>query len=326
MLTILIFVLAVILAIVLYLVTLSLYRRTREVLHTLKMLDLDRQQRERDLQEPSRIFPDAGGAYPMLQEPRSGRVLDADRGLVFDWDGLLTASPEVHKAAAIRRIVQSLHVAVGNEATDRMLGAPEQQAQWPQVVDLRSLFVDRQPSIEDLVVGVYLTETGQGVLSASLHDLMHVLAIGASGWGKSSWLRSLLWQLALAGEPVEVVAVDVSGSEFNVLYGWGRLRYPVAREPDEAAALLVEVSQEVTKRKGLYEAYPMASNLPEYNGLAAAPLLPWVILVDEGSELDRESLALVSELARERDYDVWLTRVDESGEVGFTIDDGEVTA
>lgn len=49
-----------------------------------------------------------------------------------------------------------------------------------------------------------------------------------------------------------------------------------------------------------------------------------VVLVDEGSELDRESLAGLGAMARERGYDVWVTRVDETGEVGFVIEDGEV--
>lgn len=51
-----------------------------------------------------------------------------------------------------------------------------------------------------------------------------------------------------------------------------------------------------------------------------------VVLIDQGSELDREALAAIGEMAREREYDVWLTRVDESREVGFVIEEGEVVS
>lgn len=47
-----------------------------------------------------------------------------------------------------------------------------------------------------------------------------------------------------------------------------------------------------------------------------------VMLIDEGSELDSKSLALISGMAEKHDYQVWLARVDESGKVGFVIEDG----
>lgn len=47
-----------------------------------------------------------------------------------------------------------------------------------------------------------------------------------------------------------------------------------------------------------------------------------VMLIDEGSELDSESRALVADLAEKQGYQVWMARVDESGAVGFVIEDG----
>lgn len=47
-----------------------------------------------------------------------------------------------------------------------------------------------------------------------------------------------------------------------------------------------------------------------------------VMLVDEGSELDSESLALVAEMAEKNEYQVWVARVEESGKTGFVIEDG----
>jgi len=256
--------------------------------HHVKNLEMDRKARARILREPSTVFPDqATGSYPLLLDAGSGRVVDPDRGLVFDADGLVSASPEVHLWAARRRVIQSLAVNIGGgDSMGGLLTEPQREVEWPRVVDLRTRFTDREPSLNDLVIGVYPDENGAlQNLSASIHDLMHVLCIGATGWGKSSFLRTLLWQLAKAKEPVEVVAVDVSGAEFNTLGGWAKLRYPVAKETLDAAALLQEANQELTQRKALYEAYPTASKLTEYNRLANEPLSPWLILVDEGAAL-----------------------------------------
>ena len=259
--------------------------------HYIKTLALDRKTRERALKEPGRIYPDqATGSYPMLQEPGGGRTLDVDRGLTFDWGGLVNASPRVHDWAARRRIVQALNVNLGGGGQAAgLLAEPERNTEWPELVDLRGQFAGREPTLDDLVVGVYPDENGLQRLSASLHDLMHVLIVGVSGWGKSSWLRALLWQLAQVREPVEVVAIDVSGSEFNPLHNWEKLRYPVAREPQGAAALLAATSQEIARRKELYEVHPLAAKLTEYNDMASETLSPWVILIDEGTALLNDS-------------------------------------
>jgi AAA domain len=57
--------------------------------------------------------------------------------------------------------------------------------------------------------------------------------------------------------------------------------------------------------------------------MAANPGLR-IVLIDEGSELDAASRAEVDKMAREHGFEVWITRVDETGECGFVIQDGEV--
>jgi DNA repair exonuclease SbcCD ATPase subunit len=49
-----------------------------------------------------------------------------------------------------------------------------------------------------------------------------------------------------------------------------------------------------------------------------------VIRITDGSLLDTENLALIAEMAGDNDFQVWVERVDETGEVGITIEDGEV--
>ena len=51
-----------------------------------------------------------------------------------------------------------------------------------------------------------------------------------------------------------------------------------------------------------------------------------VLRIDKGEALDSNTLKMVAEMAAERDYQVWMSRVDESGTVGFVIEAGEVGA
>lgn len=60
-------------------------------------------------------------------------------------------------------------------------------------------------------------------------------------------------------------------------------------------------------------------------GMALNPKLR-VLLIRDGSLLDSASLAAIGEMAHDRDYQVWIETVDESGEVGIVIEDGRVAA
>lgn len=48
--------------------------------------------------------------------------------------------------------------------------------------------------------------------------------------------------------------------------------------------------------------------------------------IKDGSLLDSKSMQIINEMAGTNDYQVWIERVDESGKVGFYIEDGNVTA
>jgi len=151
--------------------------------------------------------------------------------------------------------------------------------QLPAMVNLNQLV--QHPSLNSLVVGV----GDNGPMALSLGDLMHTLAIGASGWGKSVFLRSLLWQIAQAKEDIRVIAIDTNGSEFNLLRGWSKLALPVARDNDAAIQALNAVHNEIARRKKLYEQFPVAYDLDSYNTKAQEKLAPWLIVIDEGTNL-----------------------------------------
>ena len=51
-----------------------------------------------------------------------------------------------------------------------------------------------------------------------------------------------------------------------------------------------------------------------------------VIHIAAGSLLDSTGMAIVTEMAKEHDYQVWIEKVDESGSVGIVFEDGEIVA
>ena len=152
----------------------------------------------------------------------------------------------------------------------------------PNMVQLAD--VARNPSLDALTLGV----SERGTITVSLHDLMHVLTVGASGFGKSAFLRALTWQLAQVKEPLAVVGIDCFGSELNTIIAWERLLYPVARDLPTAKATLQAMMGEIARRKALYADLPQAHDLPSYNRLADVPLPPVVMLVDEGTAMLNE--------------------------------------
>jgi hypothetical protein len=57
--------------------------------------------------------------------------------------------------------------------------------------------------------------------------------------------------------------------------------------------------------------------------MAANPELR-IIRSYDGGLLDSKSLGVIAAMACSRGYQVWLESVDESGKIGFVIEDGEV--
>lgn len=51
-----------------------------------------------------------------------------------------------------------------------------------------------------------------------------------------------------------------------------------------------------------------------------------VLRITDGSLLDSESMAVIESLAKDNDYQVWIEQVDETGEIGFYIEDGSLIA
>lgn len=51
-----------------------------------------------------------------------------------------------------------------------------------------------------------------------------------------------------------------------------------------------------------------------------------IIRIQDGSLLDDDGIAMIADMAREKDYQVWMERVDKSGKIGIYMEEGEVKA
>lgn len=222
------------------------------------------------------------GLFPVIEIQR-GVLYDPNRDNAGAHPLITAAALSVQKQAATRAdkilVRQVERPAIRQEAA-----ALEAEAvNLPDLVRLAE--IARHPTLDALALGV----GADGLITASLHELMHVLAVGASGFGKSAFLRALMWQLAQVKEPVAVVGIDCFGSELNAVTEWDKLLYPVARDLPTAAATLQAVMAEIARRKALYAGAPQAYDLPSYNRLAGETLAPIVVLVDEGTAMLNES-------------------------------------
>ncbi len=50
-----------------------------------------------------------------------------------------------------------------------------------------------------------------------------------------------------------------------------------------------------------------------------------VIRIRQGSLIDSDGMKILAEIAKARDFDVWIEIVDSTGKVGFVLEDGMVT-
>jgi hypothetical protein len=224
----------------------------------------------------SRMIKPENGIFPIINLGNFA-LYDPNRDNAGAHPLIALSALDVQKQAALK--ADNLTV----KQTENTLPQSEQnmltQESLPNMIELDKIC--KNPSLNNLIVGKSQNE----VLTASIHDLMHTLAVGASGWGKSIFLLQLIYQFAKAQENLEVCLIDINGSAFNALQNWNRLRYPIARTTEDSIAVLSGVQQEIYRRKELYEQYPLAHNLQSYNKQSNENLSPIVTVVDEGTNL-----------------------------------------
>lgn len=156
----------------------------------------------------------------------------------------------------------------------------------PTMVKLPELLPSMQGDLNRLVIGVRLNEAGQvEPVTISIYDLFHTVVSGSSGWGKSVFMGSLLYQMATAPDSCEFVLIDQQMHGLAPFKNCNRLRYPILREPGEILGALEETYQEaIGKRSELFGKYD-ADDLQDYNRRSDEYLPPVIVGVDEASVL-----------------------------------------
>jgi len=180
----------------------------------------------------------------------------------------------------------------------------------PSRVPLRGLLSGVSPSLARLVLGV--TATGDGQVQPVFGDLanmVHVLAAGGSGWGKSQFMRTMVYQLATASEPCSLVLADMERVTFGAFGKSDRLMFPIVDMERDLTAVLAELAKELDRRKELFAQFPEVDNLTTYNARVSDQLAPVVLAVDEATQFLSDGAVAdgVKLLARRgRKYGIWL--------------------
>lgn len=217
----------------------------------------------------------AGDRYAVLELdtsrlPRGVMISD------LETDKILT-----HLSAVVGRKVARLN-SVGLSYVV-ILQPPPKPPPWPARAELP----DMAPQADPWAWPFGVTRDGRPIW-ASLAKTSHLLIAGKSGSGKSTALNAGLVALLRAHDPRELRLVLVDGKGGVELWpysGVPHLALPVATTPDDAAAALGWLVNEVGRREAIFRAAGVRS-LRAYNAARGGDSLPLVVaLVDEVTDL-----------------------------------------
>lgn len=158
----------------------------------------------------------------------------------------------------------------------------------PQLIALRPLLdALGAPGIAELPIIIGVSPDGS-LLTDDLSTFPHLLVAGATGSGKSVFLRSLLLSLITCYPPgrLELLIVDPKQTDFSFFEGLPYLRgEKVFTQPAEAQAALLElVRSEMPRRQQLMRGRSL--NIKEFNRrYPDEALIPIVALIDEYAQL-----------------------------------------
>lgn len=226
------------------------------------------------------------------------------------------ASPAQLRAALAGAFIQASSAALTSTRPSRRLIGNNTQAlpadssdtAWPAHIALHDLLDGDQPSLARLILGITMDSGHQEVVTGDMFDLVHVAVGGSSGWGKSKFMQSLAYQVALS-RSADMALIDLEGVTFALFGQCDELLYPVADTEQSALAVLQALQGEIERRKALFSACPGVESLSDYNKMASDRLRPVVTLIDESTALldDKGVEGAMGQIAlRGRKYGLWL--------------------
>jgi len=247
-----------------------------------------------------RLIPDEHGRVGWMTRP-DGTLVNLDTHTRMDEQWVVTYVDQLReRMAALERML--LVRGDGANVLDELM-PPGYESTIPEYLD--SGIMDAAPSYRRLVLG----RTEHEMVTADMASLVHVAVGGSSGWGKSVFLRWMVYQLVKSTDPVDLALIDLEGATLAPFETCKRVLYPVADTEQEAIAVMSELTDELDRRKEKYTAYPGVDSLYSYNEQAEDPLRPIVAVVDEATAL-LENKSVETHLRtlalRARKYGLWL--------------------
>ncbi len=170
---------------------------------------------------------------------------------------------------------------------------PENKTPPPNHVDLLEFVpARRKTTVNDMFLGI---SHDNQIVRDGLKNLTHIAIAGSTRWGKSIFIQSLLYQMALAREDVTFYLADLGGNTF-IDFGM-----PYADSLEEAEIMVYQVMREAERRKDLYKATGRGiKSLDMYNSVmeqTGGETLPWcVMIIDEALYLMEKSKQVKNDL------------------------------
>lgn len=257
------------------------------------------------------VRPTEAGLFPIV-DLGQGALYDPNRDNAGAHPVIAAAALDVQRTAALTHggnVQIHWHERASSPATVPAETPATLRAVLPERLPLRAL-MHEPVTLARLVLGVAVDDqSGQlSPVTGDMSDLVHIAVGGSSGWGKSVFLRSLAYQMVVAQESPDLVAIDLEGVTLSPLANSPRLLFPLADNEPDARAVLEGVREELERRKRLYAEFPGVDSLATYNARTRDPLRPLIILCDEATALLGDSDvedALRSVTLRARKYGVW---------------------
>ena len=179
----------------------------------------------------------------------------------------------------------------------------------PTKVPLKYLVNGNPSSLSHLALGLTVNNGQIAPVYGNMAQMVHILAAGASGWGKSQFLKMLVYQLATSNDGCRLVLADMERTTFGAFSKSNRLMFPVIDSERDLSAALGELTGEMERRKELYAQYPDVDNLAAYNERTDARLLPVVVAIDEATSFLVDggvSDGLKTLVRRARKFGIWV--------------------
>ncbi len=112
-------------------------------------------------------------------------------------------------------------------------------------------------------------------------------------------------------EDIDIVLEGDAGELASFLFETGVAAHKPVTYPRFGTAMVVVQGRQVELVGARKESYDRESRKPN---------------TEPGSLLDDDNLAILAQMAAERDYQIWIERVDKTGKIGIVMEEGEVVA